>query len=466
MMDPRESDTRTWFDTRRRQLLASAGLGVSGGFAGCETNDDATDPSTTRQQSSPASARPHDHGGDHLGESTPVDRIDVATLSGSRRDGDTVYYDADERGPYPDLEAAVSDVPPGGRLHLGHGAYDVASEGRIAPEYGITVQGTGFSRGIFAGDAPSPTEGTKLVNTGDGAVEEPPIAFSTESSDYINHPVVRDLAVVHSGDSPAVRFKNAIRSLVADCRIRAVGTVAPTGIVYEEESFFARVLRSHVTHFEHFGIRVLGGGYAHEFYSNHVTANDVALETQRSRTIVQGGEYSGQTGIRFFNPHGRLHGGLVLEPGLEGKCDLGIDIDGDQPAKDVQIYHATLPISDEHLPQGVRFGNAENAKLIYPNVEEVLALGSGDSELVRWSSEAESCGLITDAPTLRKTTYTDTGASNPYVKIVGPASNEQLRDSPTTVPTTVDYNPESGMPLVYDGSAWRRPSAVDHSIEE
>jgi hypothetical protein len=106
---PTAVDPEAWFQTRRRELLGGAGATATAATAGC---GDAAPPRSTdapvRERAVQQRDREAtDHGGDYLGESTPVARIDVEELSGNRRDGTTVYYHPDEPGPYSDLEEAV-----------------------------------------------------------------------------------------------------------------------------------------------------------------------------------------------------------------------------------------------------------------------------------------------------------------------------------------------------------------------
>jgi hypothetical protein len=50
--------------------------------------------------------------------------------------------------------------------------------------------------------------------------------------------------------------------------------------------------------------------------------------------------------------------------------------------------------------------------------------------------------------------------------VTGGATDEQLREIPTGVPTTVDYNVESAAPLIHDDAGWRRVQTTDHSLTE
>jgi hypothetical protein len=442
-------------------LLGSAGIAATGGIAGCETNGGTSESEPARQQSSPESDPTHDHGGDYLGESKPVERLDVAQLSGNRRDGDTVYYHPDQAGPYSDLEQAVADVPPGGTLQLGYGTYDVATEGRIALDHGILIRGAGWRRKPDWNGKQTPVQGTKLVNTGDDALDKPVIDFiGPGGGSWARKPTLRDLAIQHTGQSPAVRLQDIIRSLIADCFIRCPNRKSPTGVLYAKECFFARMVRTLVQDFSDTAVNVAGQGYAYEFYNNHVRSDDTALRTIADRTIIMGGEYTGKTGIAFEGA-GRLDGGLVIEPGLE-KNEIGVDIGGGNSSvvSGVQLYHTQIT---RRVETGVRFGNAEYAKYVYPNIK---GLPSRSTEVAEWTGDSHNCTVITDPDVMEQCSYTVAdGATNPHIHVSGAASNEQMTEWQTSLPITVDYGTDAARPVFYDGLRWRRPSIEDHSVE-
>jgi hypothetical protein len=464
-----------WLETTRRRILGGSAVATAGGVAGCSESSDISAARDTVE----AQGTEHDHGGDHLGESTPVDRIDVANLSGNRRDGNVVYYDPNEPGPYSDLEEAVADVPTGGTLQLGPGTYRVGEEGRIAPGRAIHVRGSGWRYTL----TDRSVEGTLLDNTQD-PIDEPVIEFATdlheehEEHDWLTHMSLQMLAVEHRGDSPAVRFRNAIRSLVADCRIGGGGT-APTGIEYVNESFFARALRNSVLNFTDYGIQVKGFGYGHEFYSNHARAwNDegtgVGIETHRQRTIIVGGQYTGNVAIRYYNPTQYAQtGGFIVEPGIEN-ADVGVEIDSDGDKqrhgfRAVQCWGIKLsPIdgggSGKEVGKGIRFGNTSRSKLVHPVTPGSWATPENTNDLAEWSSDAKNCGVILDAPGLEGMTYTNHGATNPYVKVVGTATDAQLASFDTGVPTAVDYAIDQNAPAYHDGEEWYAPTSAMEQI--
>jgi hypothetical protein len=470
-------DPEQYFATRRRQILHSAGIASAGSVAGCSgpsgggQNDG--EPSAPRQQADEASA--HDHAGDHLGESAPVERLDVARLSGSRREGDTVYYHPEDRGPYADGQAALADVPPGGTFVLGHGRYDVATEGRLVRERPINLRGLGWHRDPASYGTDTQYRGSVVVNTGDDVIDEPaidcdaPDPGTEENADVspAKQNTIRDLAVLHDGpNSAALRMRNFIFNTVADCGISCRNTGAK-GVHFDESAFFTRMERCQVTAATDICVHVDGGGYAHEFYSNHVRTHNpdarAVLQTERQRTIIVGGEYGmrnedGPPAIRFFSPAGNgvQSGGLVLEPGLEH--DSRIEIDGRAPFDDVQLYHVKLPAHHNDEPT-VTFGLTNNSKLIHPVIQR-------KGHFVKWTERSDNCGVITDGATLRQCTYTDEGAENPWIRVTGGATDEQLREIPTGVPTTVDYNVESAAPLIHDDAGWRRVQTTDHSLTE
>jgi hypothetical protein len=441
-------DRDEWFEMRRRELLGGTGALGATGVSGC-----LEETTTDTQLESPASE--HDHGGDYLGESTPVGQIDVEQLSGNRRDGDTVYYHPDNPGPYTDLEQAAKDVPPGGTLQLGYGTYDVAQEGRIALPHGILVRGAGWRRQPNWGDKDSPVQGTMIVNTGDDAVDKPVIQFRRPDNDNFDRKTtLRDVAVQTSGNAPAVEFHDVIRSLVADCFIRNTGN-APTGIRYSNFAFFARVVRTLVQDFDTYGINVPGRGYAYEFYSNHVRAGKAGLRTAADRTIVMGGEYTAPTGISFNG--GSVDGGLVIEPGFE-KNEIGVEVGGDDSGlvKNIQLFHTMITGGVE---TGVRFGeSAVNSKYVYP-------IARGDPTIAEWAPGSRNCLVVTDPEILRLADYrAHSEAVNPHIHVNGSATDGQIAQWKTDVPITVDYGVTAGGPLFYNGQEWRRTASESYQL--
>jgi hypothetical protein len=435
----------------RRQLLASSATMGAGVNTGCADRS-----GRERRVSQTDETGGHDHGGDHLGQSSPVERIDVHQLSGNRRDGETVYYHPEQPGPYGDLADAAKDVPPGGTLQLGYGTYDVTTEGRIALDHGILIRGAGWRRKPDWGNQDVPVDGTKLVNTGADKLGKPVVEFTGPGDGTARKPTVRDLAIETAGNRPAIRFEDIIRSLVADCFVRNVGS-SPTGIEYSGGSYFARTVRTVVQDFVDYGINVDGEGYAYEFYSNHVRANEkAALRTVADRTIVVGGEYTGPTGIRF-DPAPSIDGGLVVEPGLE-RNEIGVDIGSADSGRvnGVQCYHTTIR---DHVKTGVRFGStAINSKYVYPVLKS-------PTTIAEWSGGSRNCLLTTDPNTLQRGEYRAAdGAIAPHVHVSGSAADGQIDGWQTDVPTTVDYGIDAGAPLFHDGREWRRTASEGYSV--
>jgi hypothetical protein len=432
-------------------LIGGATTTATVAGAGCSELDSrrANDPPDQRE----TAAGGHDHAGDYLGESDPVERIDVGRLNGSRRVGDTVYYHPDERGPYADGQAAFDDVPPGGTFVLGHGAYDVASEGRLVRSTAINIRGQGWRRDN-AKDTPV-YRGSVFVNTGGDVVDEPVIDCTASDGTALQN-TIRDVGVIHEGpSSPALRIRNFVFNTIADCGVECTGTGAK-GVSFEEGGYFTRMHRCQVSQATDVCVHISGVGYAHELYSNHIRTHQAsaraALQTERQRTIVVGGEYGvrneeGPPAIRYYNPgtDGIQYGGLVVEPGFEH--DSRIEIDGRAPFNDVQIVHTKLPTGHDPDRPTVIFGNTDNSKLLFPVVKR-------SGYLAHWSEQARNCGIVADARTLTHQELTDDGATNPYVSVRGSATPDQLADIQTTVPTYVEYGTEPGAPVLSDGDGW------------
>jgi hypothetical protein len=256
--------------------------------------------------------------------------------------------------------------------------------------------------------------------------------------------------------------------------------------------------RCQVSNATDISVHVTGSGYAHEFYSNHIRTNvedaTAAFQTECNRTIVVGGEIASRPtetpphAIRFYNPGpGPAWGGYVYEPGMEGGS--GIEIDGAEDSNGFNMVHLENVGHTMSTDEGggleylVRFGNTRGSKLVDPAPmglfweEEESVLDKPLGDLVRWSAEAEDCGVVADAaaltlPKARGTSdqfdgydgsefgpvtghrYTDEGSRNPYVIVDSAVTPEQLAVMPTGVPTYVPFGTDTGAPLVHDGEEW------------
>jgi hypothetical protein len=453
------------FALDRRQLLTGAGGSAGGALSGClDAKERATDTEKLRDV-----------------EDSPVpDRPD-----GSFRQGNTVFYTATGGGPYGDLEAAVADVPPGGTLWLDAGEYRVSEEGRIAPDRPIQVRGMGWQlRADWVDHLDSPGRkdigGTKIVNTGPDTVDESPIEFSAPDIEKFKRGLsIRDLAVAHDGPTtPIVDLERFIYSRISDC-LFDTRHKAPVGIRFGEQTFFARVERCKVTDPTEYGIRVTKPtGFGYVFRDNHIRGDKVGIQTETQRTVVTGGQVGANApndlfpdtqgvGIRFYARENRQTGGLVVAPGFE-KASIGIEIDGENESfADVHVYQTKLPIygvdRNFGLDLGVRFGKAMRAKVFHPTLFE-WGTPENTTPLAEWSSESKDCGIFTDASSLSGLTYTNHGATNPYVKIDGPATNDHLAEFPTGVPTLVDFNTDEKAPAFHDGEAWYTQSSANQQF--
>jgi hypothetical protein len=374
-----------------------------------------------------------------------------------------VFYDPNQRGPYADGQEALEDVPNGGTLLIGTGTWDVATEGRIATSKKITLQGYGWWAN-FNTSGNLEHGGTVIDNTGDDVLDEPVVEFDAGDGDLQRSMSrMRDLSIRHEGPtSPVVRFRNTIKTIVSGCSINAMGT-APKCLEYTEGSFFARAVRNSINYATDMCVQVSGGGYAHEFYSNHIatgTDGATAFQTERQRTILVGGECAATgengTAVKFYNPgtDGIQYGGYVVEPGIE-HTDRPVVIDGQAPFNDVQLYHLKVPLEGD--TPAVRFGATNNSKVVYPIVKT-----HHKGELVRWSEYAQNCGLITDGRTISNgATVRNEGAINPYISVTGSVTPDMLNAFPTGVPTTVEYVTATGRPMVYDGDTWAQPASFE-----
>jgi hypothetical protein len=400
-----------------------------------------------------------------LGESSqPTERPSETTFpdrspaahepQASGRIGDAVFYDPSGDDHYDDGQAALADVPVGGTFVIGHGVWDVAEEGRLVVEKTVNIRGMGWA---------SPKEepgGTRIVNTGEDAIDKPAVEFRGPSEPADDNPrmlgSLRDVQIEHEGNSSAVLLRRAIRTVVADCLIDC-RNAAPRGLVYGTWAFFARAYRNKIVSATDVCVYVGGNGYAHEFYSNHIATGvdgATAFQTTRPRTILVGGECAstGSEGVAIAF-RGVL-GGYVVEPGIEA-TDTGIVVgrgDG-RMARQVRLYHVTLPLDEGQV--GVRFDNARGGQLIDP----VTYSSEGRGHLIEWTERAEHCGVRTEATAIEGQQYRDHGALNPSVSIEGGLTPEYLENLPTGVPTSVDYYTGTGGPVFHDGTGWKRVAA-------
>jgi hypothetical protein len=424
----------------RRNLLSTT-AGVGSGAAGC-----------LGQERQPGR-------GDYSPESEPSQQESpVEQPSSTGRIGDAVFYDPANPGPYTDGQDALEDVPLGGTLIIGNGTWDVATEGRIVTDKKIAIRGQGWWAN-YSKDVNLRYGGTLIENTGEDVVDEPSIEFHPREDDKRGIGRIRDLSVRHESQAaPAVRFRDTIRTLISDCSIRGLGS-APECVTYDGMSFFARAQRNHIVGATDICVHVSGSGYAHEFYSNHIaTGNEgaTAFQTERQRTILMGGECISANGmaIRFHNPgtDGIQTGGYVVEPGIEHDPPH-VYVGGEAPFNDVQFYHTKLPLGQE--APAVTFDGTNNSKLIYPVVKF-----NQRGDLVKWTANSQNCGVLTEGKTISNgVTFSDEGATNPYVSVSGTTTPEMLEAVPETVPMSFEFHPDSGGPVYFDGEEWTRPPA-------
>jgi hypothetical protein len=420
----------------RRKLLTSLGTTGSIASAGC-----VGDKKRSTAQSDTGTAKPP-----QKAPPTPQTAF-----------GDAVYYDPSGNGPYDDGQAALDDVPPGGTFIIGTGAWNVAQEGRLVIEKSMNIRGQGVPGKFESG-------GTRILNTGEDAIDKPPVEFKgAKDLDKTNPRInggIRELAIEHEGNAPALRFLRAIRNHVLDCHIDC-RQEAPKGIVYDHWAFFARCARTRVRNATDVCVHVTRSGYAHEFRANHIGTNvdnAIAFLTETSRPIIIGGECvsTGKNGIgiRFQDD---VQGGLILEPGVE-HTPIGVDLGGNTDQRDsglvedVQIYHLGLTSNKE---VGVRFGNAKGCRLIRP---VTYGTSGKDSYLAEFQERSIDCGIESPAWALLNENIKDTGGTNPFVKVTSNVSDTMLAGLPTAVPTKVDHYAPTGTPAWYDGENWYRTS--------
>jgi hypothetical protein len=413
---------------RRTVLATTTGVSVAGCQSGEQTETQPPNSVNPRQRQTP-----------------------VTGQQSSRRIGDTVYYDPDNPGPYENGQEALNDVPDGGTFQIAAGEYDVSQEGgRLLIDRPLHIRGSGTDHAQMVthpdGDRKLENMGTVIVNRD---IDKPTIEFRGNPPDKsIRGVSISGVTVNHFNESgPAIRFRGAIYSLIEGARVY---TQSAIGVKYEEWSFFARMVRSKIHGASEIGVHAAGNGYAYEFYSNHVGAQ-TSIQTEVHRTIIVGGEYAAGedgTSIRFYNPHDHsLIGGVVIEPGIE-HTGTHFDIDGESPWENVQIYGSMM------LPQGevpaVRFGNARQAKVIYPALSRRKT-----GFLAHWTDRSKNCGIVSDPASMQYFDYVvDDGAENPYVHMTGTGTLDQVQNITTGANLSIDHVLEEGSPVFSDGSQW------------
>jgi hypothetical protein len=485
----------------RRKLLGGAGGASAGLLSGCGVRNVGRRGTQSAGERIEQTGGPdHDHAGDWLGESDPVKRLSVSRIDGSRRMGSVVYFDPDNPGPYADGEDALADVPVNGTFYL-DGIYSLPEEGPIVVDRPMHLRGAGWSRVDQSVEADvtanrngeSIHTGSVILNAGEDALDRPNVACESVPGENARENVsIANLAIQGSTpNNPIVEIRDSIGTSIVNCDVNGgYEPRAPIGIHYVGRSDRATLLRNRVQSVYHRGIKISAVGFAHHLFYNNVNTwprlderyeedGGVAIETAANRTIVVGGivnsyvregEHDRGAAI-WFNPGNRSdqHGGLVIEPGTENAATAVRVGNEDNPFHDVQVYHHKVGYRKYEgnrpaVQRTIDFRNAVNCKLINPIVWD----RTGDrftGELARWGPDAEHCGVHTDVTTLRKVTYTNEGATQPYIDIQGSATDDELVEVPTGVPMQLDYATDHGTPAVHDGDRWYRLAREELSVE-
>ena len=392
-----------------------------------------------------------------------ADDFDSLNEGKSLRFGDTVYYDPRDSGPYTDGQDALADVPPGGEFRLAPTVYDVTTEGRLYTTSPLAIRGTGWGRESGGGA----DVGTRLINTGSDSVNSPVIEFDGSANTVqARRPEVRGVKIQHSpAGSYAIEVNNMTRSLIIDSDVDCVNN-GFGGVHYTGRAFFARMVRSRVKAFSDFGIHVQGSGFAHEFLqcqtSTTVDNGGVGLQTECDITYVIGGEYATNTetttgtSIRFWNPEASQKYGGYVNTTFESS-DIGVDIDGDTARFD-QVHVVNPYATLEQVGTIVRWGASAGSTLRYP----VIFIKAGGGQLAHWTVDSLHCGIISNYGSVGGASYTDDGASSPYIVVPQVLSNGFVAALPTgTVPVWVAYNTSVNSPTFYDGTNWYEQSSAN-----
>lgn len=363
--------------------------------------------------------------------------------NGSWREGTVVRYDPRDSGPYVDGEDALSDVPSGGLLRIAATDYDVSVEGRFSTDRPVTIEGEGWDRDSV---------GTRLLNTGGDATDNPVIEFS--NTDTQNGAAVRNIAVEHEGaNSPGIRLNNMSHPDLQNVMVLLNG-VGQDGIRLEGNTFYDVIEHCWVYGFSRHGIHNTAVGSAHAVRDTHAVSDAVnnpvsALKTDAVGTWVSGGEWAavGGTGV-----HVNANGCLVDTGNFEDN-EVAIKF-GTADGTSVQRSRARQ--NRIHLDTntvGYRYENTFGVTVIRPVFERAAAGGTGHE----WTANASTTGAIhTGGVDKAALLSTESGVNNPYIIYLVAQTDAQI--SAITTDPRVDIHvsmatDHQSVPALYDSGA-------------
>lgn len=379
--------------------------------------------------------------------------IDV--IGQSYRSGNTVYYDADNRGPYTDVANAAADVPDGGTLKLVRG-YSVDSEGVLQLSRPISIDGMSFSQ------IDGTEYGTVIDNT-TNVTDSPPIQIDASATAGERAVTLSNFHVKHHGPTSfgveiLGSYQNTIRNVEVECDGSGYG-----GFHLGEGTFSTSLHTCKSIEATDYGFLIDGGGSNFEFYdcigTGSASGGATALETRQQGTSIFGGVMQAEdgTGIRFKNDETYTpSGGLVVGTYAEIQTANVIDIDSSvsNPFTNVRVFFPRfrLDTGAAGVQNGVRFGNCRDCSVHYPMMANYIAGG----QMANWTADSQDCAIHL-TPSSRFAPYTvDAGATRPSVVYPYNMTDAQVSQVVTdsNISIHVPYNQSQDSPVNWNGSNW------------
>lgn len=382
--------------------------------------------------------------------------------NGSFREGSVVVFDPRDTGPYTDGADALADVPGGGTFHLAATDYDVPTQGRLAVSRAIRIEGEGWNA-----ERAGPTiNGTKLINKGADAIDQPVIELTNVGGERVEGSEITSLTIEHEGPtSAAVRIADHPRTLVDHVRASGLRD-GEAGIEFAGNSYASLCNLVSMTQFTDAGIKVDTPGSHVELFNPYVFSNlnsGIGIDIRDRFTPIYGGEsriHNGP-GVRFWRDGESASGGLVFNHYFED-CDTGVLIDGTAPFGEVDIWfsHASFKTGGAGVGTFVDFQNAENCRCWFPQFKDA----GGGGELAHFGADSEACGVVHAGHEAHKAPITVASGATDSYQLVKAAVPQSVVDGLTTDPnlvTQVDYNIDANSPVWHNGQQWRGVDTVE-----
>lgn len=383
---------------------------------------------------------------------TTIDKHEYSR-NGSFRQGTTVYYDPRDSGPYTDGADALADVPDGGTFRLAAADYDVPTEGRLVHEEAINIEGEGWNT-----SGPPNHEGTRLLNTGAGALDKPVIEFRTGNRGRYEGAEIHSLLIEHEGAGSAIVVDDHPRTEINHLNIVGSGP-ATVGIEMKGGSYASRIQFCNTANFNRAGYLTSTTGSRVEYWGCYCFTNvtgSSCFEVHDQNTMILGGESrakNGSDGIVFIGDEGS-NGGLVLNHLFED-CEVGVKFtDVDFRDTDIWFPHVAYGAAGSAgVNTLVEFDTATNCRLWFPQVRRANTGGT----LAHFGPNAGRCGVVHAGGISRFLNVdVDPAATDCYQMIKAAVPHSHIGDLPTdpNLVWQVDYDIGKNSPAWHDGNRW------------